>query len=91
MSIFFFQSNGVRLLLILLGVVGTLFAPWWVSPLCMILLSLRYPAWEVPFLGLLIDLVWLSGGSGFSVPLFTIVGVCMVWILAPLREQFLIR
>jgi hypothetical protein len=85
----YLRTNGIRGAIALGAVLGTFFAPWWVPFLCMVLLSLRYPAWEVPLIGLLIDLLWLPGGSGFAVPLFTIAGVSMTWIFAPLRNQFL--
>ena len=72
----------------LAGVVGAFFAPWWVPVLCMLFLALRYPAWEVLFIGLLIDLMWLPA-TGFSVPFFLMGAIALVWLLAPLRSQFL--
>lgn len=57
--------------------------------ICMLYLSVRHPAWEVPFLGLFIDLIWLSHGDGFSFPVFTIGSILVVWLLNPLRNQFL--
>jgi hypothetical protein len=80
----------VRILLALAGLFGALFAPWWVPLICMILLSLRYPAWEVPLTGLLMDLVWLPSGGHFAIPLFTILGIIIVWLAAPLRRQLLL-
>lgn len=73
----------------LIGSAGALFASWWLALLCMVLLALRYPAWEVLAIGFLIDLVWLPGGDGFSIPLFTLGAIVMVWIFAPLRARFL--
>ena len=88
MSTFFPSRTSVRILIALLGTLGVLFAPWWVPLLCMIVLSLRYPAWEVPLIGLLMDLVWLPA-TGLELPLFLIGGILIVWICAPLRSQFL--
>jgi hypothetical protein len=84
----FLRASSIRTLLALCGGASVFFAPWWVPLVCMVLLALRYPAWEVPLIGLLVDLLWLPGG-GVAVPFFTIAGIVMVWILAPLRDQFL--
>lgn len=88
MSISSLPTISLRTGVALTGAVGALFAPWWVPVICMVFLAFRYPAWEVPALGLLIDLMWLPG-EGFSVPLFTIGAIAIVWLFAPLRSQFL--
>lgn len=79
----------VRVLVALAGFLGVLFAPWWVTPVCMVLLSLRYAAWEVPLMGFCMDCLWLPGGH-FSVPVFTILGIVVVWFASPLRRQLLL-
>jgi hypothetical protein len=79
----------VRIALALIGIIGALFAPWWLAVTCMVLLSLRFPAWEVPFIGLTIDLLWLPG-DGFHIPVFTLLGILLVWLASPLRRQFLL-
>jgi hypothetical protein len=79
----------VRVLLAATAVVGVFFAPWWVPALCMLLLSLRYPAWEVPLIGLLMDLVWLPGAH-VALPLYMIFGIVVVWAASPLRRQLLL-
>jgi hypothetical protein len=80
----------VRLILALAGFFGVLFAPWWVPLVCMILLSLRYAAWEVPIIGLCMDLVWLPSGGHFAIPVFTLLGIIIVWSASPLRRQLLL-
>lgn len=86
----FLYGTKVRLALATLGVVGAICAPPLVPLLCMVLLSLRFRAWEVPFLGLLIDFLWLPSGPLFSaIPLFTLAGLILVWGLEPLRNEFL--
>ena len=80
----------LRIFVAFVGFVGALFAPWWVPLICMILLSLRFTAWEVPFIGLLIDFLWLPSGTGFHPPLFMLIGIALVWIASPLRKQFLL-
>lgn len=88
MSTFFPVRTSIRIAIALLGITSVLFAPWWVPLLCMIVLSLRYPAWEVPLIGLFMDLMWLPA-TGFELPLFLIGGILLIWICAPLRSQFI--
>jgi hypothetical protein len=80
----------VRVLLSLAGFFGVLFAPWWFVLACMILLSLRYAAWEVPLIGLFMDFVWLPTSGHIAVPVFTLLGIAIVWIASPLRKQLLL-
>ena len=85
------HRNKFRVALALLGVLGTIFAPPWVPLLIMGLLSLRFRAWEVLAIGLLMDFLWLPGGPLFHpLPLFTLASIVLVWGLEPVRSQFLI-
>ncbi len=77
-----------RALLAALAVVGALVAPWWLPAACMLLLSLRFDAWEVPLIGLWVDLLWLP--TPHSIPWFTLYGIAVVWLAAPLRKQLLL-
>ena len=80
-----------RISIALVGIAGAFFAPWWLPAVCMVLLSLRWRAWEVPLLGLLIDFLWLPAGSPLiHVPLFTLTGLAIVWLFEPMRSQFLL-
>lgn len=88
MSIFSLSETKIRVLVASAGILGAFFAPWWVPLICMAVLALRYPAWEVLFIGLIMDLLWLPG-EGFEMPFFLIAGIVSVWICAPLRSQFL--
>ena len=81
----------MRYALAIIGFIGSLaFSPW-VPIACIILLAIRYRAWEAILLGLFIDIVWLpSGASVHALPLFTFASIVIVWGLEPLRAQFLI-
>lgn len=82
----------MRLVLVLIGFVSALVAPPWVPAICIVLLALRYRAWEAIILGLLIDLTWLPAVSDTplsTLPLFTISSIFAVWAFEPLRSQFL--
>lgn len=75
----------IRITLALVG----LFSAFALSPivtiLCMTAIALRYAAWEVIVLGLFMDFLWLPAGSAF--PLFTLLGIVLVWGLLPLRRE----
>jgi len=88
MSIFSPSEIKIRFTVAAIGMLGAFFAPWWVPLICMIVLALRYPAWEVFVIGLVVDLLWLPS-LGFQIPIFLIAGLVLVWICAPLRSQFL--
>lgn len=76
----------LRIVVAIIGFLGAIFLPWWVPAICIVLLSIRWRAWEAVLLGLLMDLLWLPAG-GF--PLFTIGAIAVVWAFEPLRSEFL--
>ena len=84
-------KNNVRIALGALGLLGALFTVAWVPLACMALLAVRFRAWEVLGIGLLVDFLWLPTGSFFfPLPLFSIAGLFLVWGPEPLRTQFLL-
>ena len=81
----------VRILIAFFAIISVFVLPSWVGIVCIILLALRYRAWEAVLIGALIDLVWLPSGPGIHVlPIFTILALVVVWGLEPLRAQFLL-
>jgi len=88
MSIFFPSETKIRFAVGAVGLLGAFFLPWWIPLVCMVGLALRYPALEVLVIGLVMDMLWLPGES-FELPVFLITGIALVWICAPLRNQFL--
>jgi hypothetical protein len=79
----------VRILIAIAGFWGAIVAPAWIPAACIVLLALRFPAWEALLIGFVVDLLWLPGG-GFHFPLFTIFAIVVVWLMEPIRNQFLI-
>ena len=80
-----------RILITLFAIISVFTLPSWVGVVCIILLALRYRAWEAVLIGALIDFVWLPSGTGIHVlPIFTILALVVVWGLEPLRAQFLL-
>lgn len=76
----------LRVCIAVVGFASAIFLPWWVAVICIVLLAIRWRAWEAILLGLFMDLLWLPA-SGF--PLFTIGAIVVVWALEPLRLEFL--
>ncbi len=82
----------IRGAIAVLGVISVFVFPVWVGIVCIIVLALRYRAWEAILIGALIDLTWLpSAGIIHPLPLFTILSIIIVWGLEPLRAQFLLK
>lgn len=80
----------VRVALGLFALAGILFAPPWVPVSFAVLLALRFRASEVIVLGLLMDLTWLPVESFLHpLPIFTLGGIALVWVLEPVRSQLL--
>ena len=80
----------IRWFLSALGFSGAVLAPAWVPLVAMVLLALRYSAWEILGIGLLVDLLWRAAGVSFAhLPLFTLIALILVWGLEPLRSEFL--
>ncbi len=82
--------TALRVALAILGFISAVLLPWYVTAACIVLLSIRFRAWEAIVLGVFMDLLWQSPISGLgSLPLFTIFAIIVVWILEPLRAEFL--
>ena len=79
----------MRISLAIAGLISAFFAPWWVTILFMIALSIRYRAWEVLALGVVMDFLWLPAGFGHF-PIFMLASIVIVWIFEPLRDQLLV-
>lgn len=80
----------MRLTLGLLGLLSACAGLPWVTALCILALSVRYRAWEVIFLGLVVDMLWVPAHLSWEVfPYFTVGSILVVWLFEPLRVQFL--
>lgn len=79
----------IRLLIAVVGFVGALFGIVWIPISCIVLLALRFRSWEALVLGLMIDLTWMPLGEGFTLPIFTLGSIFIVWALEPLRLELI--
>lgn len=66
---------------------GLVIFPPWMSLLLMGTLAILFRSWEIIIFGLLMDLLWLSGGALGGVPFFTFAGLILAWGLEPLRNE----
>lgn len=87
----YYRFNKFRLVLSAACFVSVVFAPWWVSALCALVLCLRFRAWEVVLAGMFMDLYWMPSYIDLhALPLATIVATVLVIGLEPLRRQLLV-
>ena len=80
-------ENSIRIVLSCLGLYGAVFGPAWLPLVPMVLLSLRFRAWEVIALGLVTDFLWLPG---IRPPLYLLAALAIVWAFEPLRKELLL-
>ena len=77
----------MRIAIASIGVISAV-AGWPVlTALSILVLSIRYRAYEAPFIGLFTDLLWQ--GSAWHLPYFTIGALAVFWLFEPLRTEFL--
>jgi hypothetical protein len=80
-------ENSLRIFLFCLGVWAAIFGPPWLPVIVMVLIVMRFRAWEVVFLGIFTDFLW---APGLHVPLYLIASIVIVWAFEPLRKELLI-
>ncbi len=81
----------IRAGIVFFGLVGICIGPWILTPISIILLSLRFRSWEALLLGLCMDLTFQPSGDFFhTIPFFTLGAIAVVWLLEPLRRQLLL-
>ena len=71
----------------IMGFISTLLLNPWVPAIAILALAFLWRAWEAILLGLFIDLLWLPPGH---LPYFTIGAIVVVWIMEPIRREFLV-
>jgi hypothetical protein len=80
-------ENSFRIFLIALGFWGALYGPWWLPYVPIVLLSLRFRAWEAIVLGLVTDFLY---APSLHVPMYLILSIVIVWVFEPLRSELLL-
>lgn len=83
----------MRIALVLAAILSAFFGPPALTLLCMVILAVRYAAWETLLIGFLVDCLWFPQSAGLFgfIPLFTLAGILLTWGLEPLRREFLVE
>lgn len=79
----------IRVALAILMFCSAFLLPWWIGAIVGLVLAVRYRAWEVVLFGVLLDVLWLPNGLFFGLPLASCFALVAVWLLEPLRRQFM--
>ena len=82
----------MRPLLFILGIISAATLPPWITITVLAIACIRYRAWEVPFIGLWADMLWLPANDTFfaHLPWMTIIAITLLWIAEPIRERFVV-
>lgn len=80
----------LRGVLVVIAYVGAVMLPYWVPLMCLVLLSLRFRAWEAIGVGLLMDFLWVPASASVPLPVFTVITIIILWMFEPLRSEFLL-
>lgn len=75
----------MRTVLAFLGFFSVIFLSSWAALVVIVVLSLRYRAWEAIAIGLFADMLWHAHG----IPYFMIAAIAIVWMLEPVRMRLL--
>jgi hypothetical protein len=79
----------MRTTLFLIGLASVFVGAWWITLGVGVILALRFRAWEVVLLGILVDVLYLPFASVYGIPVATLGMLVMVWALEPVRSEFL--
>lgn len=79
-----------RLILVAIAYIGAVALPYWVPLICLVLLSMRFRAWEAVGVGIVMDFLWVPAYGAFPMPLFTVITIVILWMFEPLRSEFLL-
>jgi hypothetical protein len=83
------HAASIRTILVVIALVGGVFVHPAIALVCMAALALAYTAYEVLFLGLMMDFIWQPVSLLHPLPLFTLAAILLLWLLEPVRSQLL--
>lgn len=83
------RGTFVRCVLAGIGFCSVVVGYPWLAGIVMLLLALRYRAWEILGIGVAMDLLWLPSGIS-ALPLFTIGAIVLLWGLESFRNEILV-
>lgn len=69
---------------------SVLFAPPWIPLVCAGILTLRFRAWEILLMGVLIDLLYAPPGGLYGIPIpATLTAFILLVVFEPFRQKLL--
>jgi len=77
----------IRITIAIMGFLAAVVLNAWIPGIAIVALAFLWRAWEALLLGLFVDLLWLPSGN---IPFFTIGAILIVWVMEPIRKQFLV-
>lgn len=80
----------MRIFLGIIGFVSVFIAPPWLSALCVLVLCIRWRAWEVLLIGAFSDILWFPASMLYGIPLGTLYALLLLIALEPLRNELLV-
>lgn len=84
-------SSLFRIVGAFVGILSALIGSPWIVATIMIALAVRFRAWEILVLGVVMDFVWLPADlSLWHFPFFTIGALILLWGLESFRNEILI-
>ncbi len=81
-------GTNLRVLIAIIGCVGAFVFPVWVPLSAIFILAFFWRAWEAMLIGLLVDFLW---SPVHSIPWIMLGAIAIVWVLEPIRSEFLSR
>ncbi|RJR13659.1 hypothetical protein C4585_01630 [Candidatus Parcubacteria bacterium] len=84
-------SSILRILGAVVGLVGVFIGSPWIVAIIMILLAVRFRAWEILVVGVMMDFIWLPADLSVGhLPFFTIGALLLLWGLESFRKEILV-
>jgi len=83
------RASRIRVALGALMLVSGLFLPWYVTLVWALALCLRYRAWEVVGIAVMLDLFWMPTSLPLAFPYMTLCALALLAVFEPLRKQLL--
>ncbi|HET8581023.1 MAG TPA: hypothetical protein VFL98_00975 [Candidatus Paceibacterota bacterium] len=78
----------LRVLLAIAAFASALFASVWLTAILALVLAIGWEAWEVIFLGVLVDMLYLPPEGLWHIPMpATLLAIAIVWLMIPIRNR----
>lgn len=83
------RASKIRVALGALTFISGLFFPWYITLVFAVAVSVRYPAWELVGIAVILDLFWMPASLPYAFPYMTLSALALLMVFEPLRKQLL--